>query len=157
MRTCVKMGASDVVQQTLLNAVRGFGGFHGTTEGELLAWLRKLLQNNVIDASRLYREAGKRQLSREVALDAGGSSDNGKIDPSADISSPSGHAIHREERESVERAMAKLPADYRRVLELRYQNERSFEEIGQQMGLTANAARKLWARAIKRLQQESGN
>jgi len=152
----VKTAASDVVQQTMLGAVRGFDRFHGTTESELLAWLRKLLRNNVIDAVRLYREAGKRQLSREVALDAGGSPGSGKIEPSAAISSPSCHEIGREEREAVERAIEKLPDVNRRVLELRYQEQRSFDEIGQQVGLTANAARKLWARTIKRLQQDTG-
>src|SRR5690606_32381390 len=36
MRT--KVDASDLVQQTLLEAYRGFQGFHGTSEGEWLAW-----------------------------------------------------------------------------------------------------------------------
>jgi RNA polymerase sigma-70 factor (ECF subfamily) len=152
----VKVSASDVVQQTLLHAVRGFDGFRGNTEAELLAWLRRQLLNNLVNTARLYREAGKRRLSREVALDTGASSCAGRLDPSADISSPSEHAIAQEEREALEHAMQKLPDDYRRVLELRYQHERSFEEIGTEMGLTANAARKLWARAIKRLQVETG-
>src|ERR1700730_6102303 len=50
-----KGGASDLVQETLLHAVRGFGHFDGATEAELLAWLRRLLLNNLIDFKRLYR------------------------------------------------------------------------------------------------------
>jgi RNA polymerase sigma-70 factor (ECF subfamily) len=150
-----KLGASDVVQQTMMNAVRGFDGFHGVTEAELLAWLRKLLLNNVISATRLYVEASKRQVSREISIDAGNSSGAGNIDPSAGASTPSGQAIGREERDAVARAIERLPDDYRRVLHLRYEEGRSFEEIGDLMGLTANAARKLWVRTIKRLQLET--
>jgi RNA polymerase sigma-70 factor (ECF subfamily) len=47
-----------------------------------------------------------------------------------------------------------LPDDYRRVIELRYLEEQSFEEIGARMQRSADAARKLWARAVERLQQE---
>src|SRR5262249_25645214 len=44
-----KGGASDLVEETFLEAVRDFDRFHGTTAEELLAWLRKLLLNNVAD------------------------------------------------------------------------------------------------------------
>jgi RNA polymerase sigma-70 factor (ECF subfamily) len=47
-----------------------------------------------------------------------------------------------------------LPEDYRRVLVWRYREERSFEEIGQLLKRSANAAQKLWLRAIERLRQE---
>src|SRR5688572_9172238 len=43
---------SDVVQQTLLNAHRHRDQFRGQSEGELLAWLRRILGNVVVDATR---------------------------------------------------------------------------------------------------------
>ena len=61
-----------------------------------------------------------------------------------------------EEADELHAAMQRLPEDYRRLLVLRYQEEKSFEEIGQLMGRTANAVRKLWGRAIERLQAELG-
>jgi RNA polymerase sigma-70 factor (ECF subfamily) len=149
-----KGGASDLVQETLLHAVRGFGGFRGDTEAELLAWLRRMLLNNLADFTRLYRAADKRQVSREVGLAMGDSSDRWKAELSADISSPSGQAVRHEQTEAVDKAMERLPEDYRRVLLLRYQDERSFDEIGRLMGRTGNAARKLWLRAVERLQHE---
>jgi RNA polymerase sigma-70 factor (ECF subfamily) len=60
----------------------------------------------------------------------------------------------QEQAEAIRRAVAGLPDDYRRVLLLRYQEERSFEEIGACMGLTANAARKLLLRAVRRVRRE---
>ena len=49
-----KGGTSDVVQDTFLEAQRDFAAFHGTTEKELLAWLRRLLLNNLSNFSRRF-------------------------------------------------------------------------------------------------------
>jgi RNA polymerase sigma-70 factor (ECF subfamily) len=152
-----KGGVSDLVQETLLHALRGFSGFEGNTEAELLAWLRRLLLNNLADFARLYRATAKRQLAREVVLPAGSSAGAGGAEPSADISSPSAQAMAHEHAEAVRRAMERLPEDYRRVLLLRYEQERSFQDIGRLLGRSANAARKLWLRALERLQQELGS
>ena len=50
--------------------------------------------------------------------------------------------------------MERLPEDYRRVIELRYREGLSFEEIGAILERTPNSARKLWARAIERLKSD---
>jgi RNA polymerase sigma-70 factor (ECF subfamily) len=147
-----KGGASDLVQQTLMDAFRDFGRFQGTSEGELLQWLRRLLLNNLADFARQYREAGKRQLDREVSL--GGKSSGPGLMLSAAIPTPSGDAVAHEESDAVVRVLDRLPEDYRRVITLRYQEDRSFEEIGTALGLSANAARKLLVRAIERVSRE---
>ena len=54
----------------------------------------------------------------------------------------------------MERALERLPADYRQVIFYRYQDELPFEEIGRRMNRTANAVEKLWLRAIERLRHE---
>jgi RNA polymerase sigma-70 factor (ECF subfamily) len=150
-----KGGASDLVQETLLEAVRDFGRFQGDTEAELLAWLRRLLLNNVISFTRLYRETAKRQVGREVALEGDGSASRCGLEPCAGGDSPSDLLVQAEDAESIRRAVARLPEDYRRALQLRYGEGWTFEEIGAQLGLTANAATKLCLRAVKRLQQET--
>src|SRR5262245_20956863 len=45
-----KLGPSDLVQETFLDAQQDFRHFHGHTEPELLAWLRRILLNNLADA-----------------------------------------------------------------------------------------------------------
>src|SRR5262249_35643200 len=55
-----KGGASDLVQETFLEAQRDFGRFQGSSEGELQAWLRQILLNNVANFTRRYRGTGKR-------------------------------------------------------------------------------------------------
>src|SRR5262245_12037270 len=67
-----KGGASDLVQDTFLEAHRKFDHFHGDVEVELRAWLRRLLLNNLADFRRFYREAEKRDTGREVPLGPGG-------------------------------------------------------------------------------------
>jgi RNA polymerase sigma-70 factor (ECF subfamily) len=106
-----------------------------------------------VSFARLYRETGKREIGREVALPAGGPSS--AVGPVADVPSPSRQASDREQDQVLQEALQRLPDNYRDVLHLRYHEERSFDEIGRMMNLSPNATRKLWLRAVKRLQQES--
>jgi RNA polymerase sigma-70 factor (ECF subfamily) len=149
-----KGGASDLVQQTLLEACRDFARFQGDSEADLLQWLRRLLLNNLADFTRHYRDTDKRQVEREVALDAGNSSGERGGGLAASLPSPSGAAMAHEQAEAIQRSLAQLPEEYRRVIVLRYQEERSFEEIGRLLDLTPNAARKLLLRAVERVQRE---
>jgi RNA polymerase sigma-70 factor (ECF subfamily) len=149
-----KGGASDLVQETLLDAFRDFTHFQGHTEQELFGWLRRILLNNVSNFARRYRDTAKRQTSAEVPLDAGASSANWAQTLIGSDSTPSAHAIADEQTQAVQNALERLPDDYRQIILLRYQSELPFEEIGHLMGRSANAAEKLWLRAIERLRQE---
>jgi RNA polymerase sigma-70 factor (ECF subfamily) len=148
-----KGGASDLVQDTFLEAQRDFARFRGSTEEELRGWLRALLQHRLANFARQYRQTQKRGLEREVALDA--------CDPSAagggvaaPTPTPSQEVMANEQAEAVRRCLERLPEDYRTVISLRYQEDLSFEEIGRRMQRSAEAARKLWWRAVERLQAE---
>src|SRR5262249_3345426 len=103
--------------------------------------------------TRRYRDAEKRQVAREVSLDADGPCGGG---PADDVPTPSRQAADHEQARRLQQALARLPEDYRRVLLLRFQEGLAFQGIGGQLGRTPNAARKLWARAVKRLPQETG-
>jgi RNA polymerase sigma-70 factor (ECF subfamily) len=147
-----KGGASDLVQQTFLEAQRDFGRFQGDSEEELLAWLRQLLRHNLADFTRSYRGTDKRLVGREVSLEPDTPSGERGGGLAADTPSPSGRAMAHEQEEALQRALAQLPEDYRRVLVLRHQEGHSFEEIGRQLNRSPEAARKLWSRAVERLQ-----
>jgi RNA polymerase sigma-70 factor (ECF subfamily) len=153
-RLRAKGGASDLVQETFLEAQRDFGGFRGTSEAELLAWLSRLLLNNVSNFARHYRGTDKRDIGREVVLQPAESSGGGGHDPAADTPSPSGLAMENEQAAALQRALARLPEEYRQAVVLRYQEGRSFEEIGRLLNRSPDAARKLWTRAMERLRQE---
>ncbi|OWK39693.1 sigma-70 family RNA polymerase sigma factor [Fimbriiglobus ruber] len=143
-----KGGASDIVQETFLEAQRDFAGFRGTSEAELIAWLRRLLLNNVHNFARHYRGTAKRLASREVPLDGA------DHDVPARAPTPSGRIMADEQVDQLRLAIARLPEEYRTVLTLRYDDGLSFEEVATKLDRTPNAARKLWARAVERLEDE---
>jgi RNA polymerase sigma-70 factor (ECF subfamily) len=151
-----KGGASDLVQETFLEAQRDFARFQGDSPDELRAWLRRMLLNNVANFTRHYRATAKRQAGRELALEAGNPSQERGAGLAADVPTPSVEAIANEQAQALQAAMAQLPEDYRQVLALRHQEQLSFEEIGTRLQRTANAARLLWLRAVDRLQQVLG-
>jgi RNA polymerase sigma-70 factor, ECF subfamily len=147
-----KVGPSDLVQDTFVEAHEGFPRFQGNSELELLGWLRRILLNNLRDVSRRYQETSKRDLAREVPLEVERSAwTRQENPPSANMPSPSGLAIQKENQRLVEEAMKRLPPPYRRVIELRNFHLRPFQQIGQEMDRSPDAARKLWARAIHTL------
>jgi RNA polymerase sigma-70 factor (ECF subfamily) len=149
-RLRAKGGASDIVQETFLEAQRDFGQFTGTSEQELLAWLRHRLRYRMSKFARSHRETAKRAAAREVPLDG---SSSAAIGPSlaAAQSSPSQHVLANERDDGIKRAMEQLPEDYRLVLDMRYRDGLTFEEIAQALDRTPDSVRKLWARAIQRL------
>jgi RNA polymerase sigma-70 factor (ECF subfamily) len=150
-----KVDASDLVQQTLLDAHRGWDGFRGTTEGEWLAWLRRILSNNTADYVRRYHGTAKRRARREVPLDRRlpGQSSVLVGDPSDPGDSPSQALMRLERQLEVAEALAKLPDDYQEVIMLRNLQRLPFSEVAARMGRSRPAVQMLWMRALEKLQE----
>ncbi len=145
-----KAGGSDIVQQTFLDAVQDFPDFQGSSSAELMAWLRQVLRHNLVGFAQYYRGRQKRTVKREVVLPSEGV----ELEPQATGRSPSSECVARERDAAVEQALARLPEDYRRVIILHHHEGRSFKDIAPLMERSADAVRKLWFRAIEKLQQE---
>ena len=148
-----KVGASDLVQDTIVQAQHDFPRFVGGSEGELRAWLRKILLNRVGSIARHYRGTDKRDIGREQRL-AEQNSAAGFFPLAASDPTPSKQAVINEEHLLLGRALAKLPEDYRTVIRLRSFERLPFAEVGSGLGRSEEAAHKVWLRAIKRLQTE---
>lgn len=148
-----KAGASDLVQESFLEAHRDIGRFEGQSIDDLQAWLRQILRHNLADFARQYRGTAARRLSQERALDDSGGLMQGLLglEPS-----PSEQAAANEQEQALAGAMQQLPEEYRQTLLLRYQEQYSFAQIGDAMGRSEEAARKLWFRAVERLREELG-
>jgi RNA polymerase sigma-70 factor (ECF subfamily) len=147
-----KVGPSDLVQETVLKAQQEFGRFEGDTEAQWLAWLRAILLNNVANCTRQFA-TDMRQVAREVALDAPDSREAPADGVAAPGPSPSEECLARERDEALDRALDRLPEHYRQVVLLHNRDHLSFEAVGQQIGQSAEAARKVWTRAVCRLRQ----
>jgi RNA polymerase sigma-70 factor (ECF subfamily) len=150
----VRLDASDLVQETFLKAHREFRSFLGSTEAELVTWLRQILVRNLADQVRQHRAKRRdyrREEAVEVLLDRSSLAIQAQL--ATPISSPSAHSSRREQAVLLADALEKLPADYREVFLLRNLERIPFETIAARMGRSSGAVRMLWMRAIKKLSQ----
>jgi RNA polymerase sigma-70 factor (ECF subfamily) len=150
-----KVDPSDLVQEAFLEAHRDFGQFHGRTEGELRAWLRRVLATSLADQLRRYHGTRRRdpRLERKLgaALDESSEALNGGLE--ARGSSPSARAERREDSLRLAGAMEQLPADYRDVLILRHFRGLTFGEIARRLGKSLDGVKNVWLRGLARLRR----
>jgi RNA polymerase sigma-70 factor (ECF subfamily) len=151
-----KFDPSDIVQQTLLEAVRDWPRFRGRTEPELAAWLRQILAHVLLHEIRRHGGARRRDVGREVSLEQALAESSRRLGTAlaAPGSSPSERAGRHEMELRLADALARLPADYAGVILLRNVEGLPHEEVARRMGRGVGAVRMLWVRALARLRQE---
>jgi RNA polymerase sigma-70 factor (ECF subfamily) len=149
-----KVDASDLVQQTLLEAHRGLARFQGRTEAEWLAWLKQILTHNAQDFIRQYR-TDKRHAGREVPLHAPVDTGSGSFfrDPPDDGDSPSQFLVQQEREIELADAIARLSADHQEVIMLRNLQRLPFDQVAARMGRSRPAVQMLWMRAVQKLEE----
>lgn len=149
-----KVDASDLVQQTLLDAYRGFPGFQGNTEAEWLAWMRRILDHNAADFVRHYRGTDKRRVGREIPLATNdASSSPGGLQLAGHEETPSQCLLRKERELLVADALAQLSDDHREVILLRNLQRLPFDQVAERMGRSRPAVQMLWMRALAKLQE----
>jgi RNA polymerase sigma-70 factor (ECF subfamily) len=153
-----KVDAADLVQETFLEAHRSFARFLGTTERELVSWLRQILAANLADLVRRYLVAKRRdvRLERELTLDLDHSSQALGEGLVAGQSSPSQQAARREQAVLLADALARLPEHYREVLILHHLEGLSFPEVGRRLGRSLDSVKNVWTRALATLRRSLG-
>ncbi len=153
-----KVDASDLVQETMLEAYRDFARFEGRTEQEWLAWLKRILAHNAADFVRRYRGTAKRRAGREVAFrhPADSTMAGGVPEPAAPCATPSQEFLQIDAELRMTAALAELPADYQEVIVLRNLERLSFNEVAERMERSRPAVQMLWMRAIRKLQEVMG-
>ncbi len=145
-----KIAPSDIVQQSMIDAHQHFGDYRGSCEAEFRAWVRKILTNNLNEARRRYTTS-KRNINKEISIDDSATAMPHLKNPQE---SPRSDALKNERMNVLESAMKQLPGNYQQVIQLRNWNEETFSEIAVRMDCGEDSARKLWARAVLKLQQE---
>ena len=145
-----RLDASDVVQQTLLEAHAQQAQFRGDS-ATLAGWLRKALAHNLQDAIRGLR-AVKRDVRRELPLDAEVEQSSLRLEAFADnASSPSQHAIRREYALQLARALEQLAEPQREALILHYLQGWPVAEIAARLERSTAAVAGLLHRGLKNL------
>jgi RNA polymerase sigma-70 factor (ECF subfamily) len=150
-----KVGASDVVQQTLLEAHRDLARFRGQTVGEQAAWLRQILARNLANVVRDLRR-DKRDVAREQPLQAALEESASRLEDwlAAEQSSPSQQAERHERAVRLADALAALPENQREAIVLRHWQGCSLVEIGERLGCTTAAVTGLLHRGLRNLRKQ---
>lgn len=143
---------SDIVQSVCREVLQNAERFRFPTETAFRQWLFTTALRKLVDR-REHWQAAKRDHGREQPLgpEAGALSESRLVAAYRRLSSPSGHAMAREEIERLEAAFDQLPEDYREVITLARILGLSRAEIAQQMGRTEASVRMLLVRALSQL------
>jgi len=139
-----KVGESDVIQEACLAVFLHLDEFEDRGEGSFLGWLGVVAARKVLDELRRFAGTSKRDVAREVG---GGSTAARLAVPSGDPS-PSAAAIGDEESARLAAAMERLSKEHREVIRLVNEQRLPLADAGARMGRSAEAVRKLYARAV---------
>jgi RNA polymerase sigma-70 factor (ECF subfamily) len=149
-----KLDPSDIVQDTLLKAHQAREQFHGDNEGEMAAWLRKILANSLLDAVRRYSTEA-RDVAQERSLEAALQESSLRLEKwlASEQSSPSQQAERHERMLRLAVTLGQLPDEQRRALELKHLEGWSVEAIGRHLRRSEAAVAGLLRRGLKRLRE----
>jgi RNA polymerase sigma-70 factor (ECF subfamily) len=154
-RLRAKVDASDVVQQTLLEAHRNLAQIRGRTVAEQAAWLRQILVRNPANVLRDLRR-DKRDVAREQPLRAALDESASRLEAwlAAEQSSPSQQVERQERAVRLAEALTALPENQREAVVLRHWHGCSLVEIGERLGCTTAAVTGLLHRGFRKLRQQ---
>lgn len=131
----------DLVQDTVVGALRQLDRFEIRHEGALLAYLRQAVLNRIVDEVRKFN-----RRPHAVAIEG---------DHAADATSPLEAMIGRENVERYEAALARLRPRDREAIVMRLEQQASYEAMAEHFAMpTPNAARVAVKRALLRLAHE---
>ncbi|BCA55118.1 putative RNA polymerase sigma-E factor [Nitrospira sp. KM1] len=135
--------AKDLVQETFLNAYRGFNRFRG--DARVSTWLYTIASR----ACMRMRRKRKGEPERELSLDEFVPTSEGEFHLQIPVEglTPEEALQNKELREALDRAIQSLPKKYRMTLVLRDMEGLSAKEVGAIMGVTERAVKSRLHRA----------
>ena len=149
-----KLDASDVVQQTMLEAHQAIKSFRGGNVAAQAAWLRQILARNLANAVRDLTRA-KRDVRKERALQTDLDDSASQLEGwlAAGESSPSQKAERHERALRLAEALAQLPDAQRDAVVLRHFEGLSLADIAAELGCTPAAVTGLLTRGLRNLRK----
>ena len=130
------LDSGDVVQDVVVQLLESGAMSTLRDEEHLRALLQRIMNNDLMDARR--RRSRRRLDPQDL------------VDQSPSVTRPSQHAQRLERDQLVRRSLDGLPEEDRQLLVLRVWEQRSFGEIAERLGCTADAARMRLNRALAR-------
>ena len=136
-----------------MSALKDLGNFTYKTEGDFLRWLSRIAENRL--RGHLQRlHANKRDIRKEVQLNGYRPTVEDSFVAAldaVDTTTPSAIMSKREELDKLAKAIDELKPEYRQVIVLTKIEGLSYKEIGERLGKSSEAVRKLVSRALEEL------
>ncbi len=145
-----KLESMDLVQDTLIHALKGLNDFTYKNEGDFVRWLSKIAENE-LRGSLKKLHADKRDIRKEVQLDNYGLTTTGGVVGTPgpiQATTPSVIMSRKEDLDKLEKAIDELKPEYKKVIVLAKIDGLSYKEIGERLGKSADAVGMLLSRAI---------
>jgi len=134
--------AEDAAQETMLRAYRAIFRFTGLSS--IATWLYRIAHNTCLDTLKKPQRR-RENLSMEQLRNAG-------FEPEASLETPEDHYIRDGEAQRLLDAISQLPQDQQLLLNLRYGQGMSYEELTRATGFRDGAVKSKLNRAKARLQ-----
>jgi RNA polymerase sigma-70 factor (ECF subfamily) len=152
-----QLDASDIVQETLLEAHTKRHQFQGTEAASLAAWLRKMLSFNLIDKYRSLRRQ-KRDVGKDVSIEGSLEESSIRFDAwlASNQSSPSLQLRRQELALSLASKLEKLPEFQRDAVRMRYIQGMTIADISECMEKSPTAVAGLLKRGLEGLREIIG-
>ncbi|HXV67934.1 MAG TPA: RNA polymerase sigma factor [Nitrospira sp.] len=135
--------AKDLVQETFLNAYRGFKDFRG--DAQVSTWLYTIASRACLRMRRRRKGEPERELSLNEFIPT--SEGEFRLQIPVEGLSPEEALQNKELRQALDDAINKLPQKYKMVLVLRDMEGLSAKEVGTIMGLNERAVKSRLHRA----------
>lgn len=142
-----KLDPDDLVQQTLLEAVKSPETYQGKTEQEILSYLRRALTNNLIDAARKFGNT-RHDITADQFADSSRKMDDWLAAPDT---SPSERVCRNERYSQLAEGLLRLPDAQRIAIQMRYLQGLRVSEIARTLDRTEGAIAALLHRAVTAL------
>lgn len=148
-----KLDPEDVLQEAYIGVFAGIATFEHRGEDSFYHWVTRIIEHRFLDQVRALRRK-KRDASREVSIGgAGGASRHQSMfDRLLPDLATASRVMRREDAlAAMLTCMAKLPEDYRQVIQRVYLDETSMADVARELDRSEDAVRRLAGRAVERL------
>jgi RNA polymerase sigma-70 factor (ECF subfamily) len=151
-RVQTRVDASDIVQETLLEAHRSLHQFHAAEAGDLTAWLRRILARRLAHAFRDHTRQ-RRDVRRERSLEASLNASSARLQQfvADDVAPPSEQAESAERLQQLADALEALTPEQRESIILHYFQGCTVPQIAATMQRSESAIGGLLHRGMKSL------
>jgi RNA polymerase sigma-70 factor (ECF subfamily) len=132
--------AMDIMQDVLVSVYRNLKNYRG--EGEFPAWLFRIASFRCIDYFR------RRQFHMPA--------DEMELFDDSEGNQPELNLSNVQSNRDMTQLMSKLPLDQRQVVELKFFQNFTFDEIGGQLGISSNTAKTRLYAALGKMKKHAG-